>query len=150
MHRPARERLEEYLAGRCGEDAHFDSCEDCRVQAGEMADQARRLRLLATVEEVEPLPGFYARVRDTIDARRSAGTWILFADPGFARGLTYAALTLVVVLGSYFVYSEQETRFQASSPASFLAADPMPGRQVGMDPQRDREMILVSLASYQE
>jgi len=142
--------LEEYLAGRGGGDAHFDSCEDCRVQAGEMADQARLLRLLTAPDEVEALPGFYARLLDTIEARRGTGTLALFADPGFARRLTYAAATLVVILGSYFIYSEQEPQFQVASPVSFMAAEPAAGRQVGTDPRHDREMVLVSLASYQE
>jgi hypothetical protein len=115
-----------------------------------MADHARMLRLLSAAEEVEPLPGFYARLLGTIETQRNAGTWAMFAEPGFARRLTYAALTAVVILGSYFIYSEQQTQLQAASPASFLAADPIGGTQVGMDPQRDREMVLVSLASYQE
>ncbi len=150
MHRPARERLEEYLAGRSEVDSHFDDCEDCHRAADEMADQARMLRLLAANEEIEPTPGFYGRLLDTIETRRNSGLWALFADPGFARRLTYAALTIVVVLGSYFIYTEQGPQFEDSNPASFLAADPIGGRPVGTDPQHDREKVLVSLASYQE
>jgi predicted anti-sigma-YlaC factor YlaD len=142
--------LEEYLAGRAGADSHFDDCKDCRSDAGEMADQARMLRLLAAAEEIEPQAGFYARLLDAIETRRNAGAWTMFADLAFARRLTYAALAVIVILGSYLVYSEREPEFHTSSPASLLAADPMGGRQVGMDPERDREMVLVSLASYRE
>jgi predicted anti-sigma-YlaC factor YlaD len=156
MHRSARECLEEYLAGGGSRnvpgafDSHLEGCERCRREAEEMAAQAQMLRLLGTNEETEPLPGFYARVLETVAARSSMGTWAMFADPGFARRLTYAALTLVIVLGSYLVYSEQGQRYDTSSPARFMAAEPLGRTQVGADPQHDRDTVLVSLASYQE
>ena len=115
-----------------------------------MADQARMLRLLGTDEEIEPLPGFYARVLETLEARRSVGTWAMFADTGFARRLTYAALTLVIILGSYLVYLERGPQHDASRPVHLMAAEPLGQTHVGADPQRDRELVLVSLASYQE
>ena len=156
MHRPARGHLEEFLAASeagkvAGDlDSHLEGCERCRREAEEMADQARMLRLLGTDEEIEPLPGFYARVLDTLEARRSIGTWAMFADPGFARRLTYAALTLVVILGSYLVYLERGPQHDASGPVRLMAAEPLGRTHVGADPQRDRELVLVSLASYQE
>ena len=74
----------------------------------------------------------------------------MFADPGFARRLTYAALTLVIILGSYLVYLEQGPQHDVSGPMHLMAAEPLGQTHVGADPQRDRELVLVSLASYQE
>ncbi|MFB3775978.1 MAG: anti-sigma factor [Bryobacteraceae bacterium] len=157
MHRAARDRLEEYLAGdgtRGGPEelrSHLEGCERCRREAEEMADQARLIRLLAAEEETEPAPGFYARVMDTIAARQGEGVWAMLAEPFFARRLTYAALALVIVLGSYLVYSERQgAHYAASGPAHLLAAEPLGRTYVGSNPQRDRDVVLVSLASYKE
>jgi predicted anti-sigma-YlaC factor YlaD len=155
MHRPIKERLEEYLreAGELRDpeefSSHMQSCAHCRQEVEGMAEQARLLRILEAPEEIEPAPGFYARVMEALEARRRAPLWYAFVDPAFARRLIYASLATVVILGSYLVYSEQGPGLDASSPMSFMAVESA-DRQVGTDPQRDREVVLLSLASYQE
>jgi hypothetical protein len=155
MHRPIKERLEEYLqkAGKLrGPEefsSHMESCQRCRREVEGMAEQARLLRLLETPEEIKPAPGFHARVMETVEARRRAPLRYAFMDPGFTRRFIYASLAAVVILGSYLVYSEQGPRLDTSGPMSFLAAESVE-RHVGTDPQRDRDVVLLSLASYEE
>ena len=155
MHRPIKQRLEEYLlrAGRLEDpkefDPHMKSCGRCRQEVEGMAEQARLLRLLEAPAEIEPAPGFYARVMGSLEATRGAPLWYEFLDPAFARRLTYACLATVVILGSYLVYSGQGPQSVVSNAVSFMAAESSDSH-LGADPQRDRETVLVSLASYQE
>jgi predicted anti-sigma-YlaC factor YlaD len=150
MHKPVKERLEEYLRGvKDPSESHLDSCEDCRQQVQVMQDHAALLRLLAAPSQIEPDPGFYARAMEAIEAHRRASVWFAFMDPDFGRRLSLASLVLVLLLGSYLVLTQQGAYLDPSSPVSFMAAEP-PGHHVGTDPQRDREMVLLSLASYRE
>ncbi len=155
MHRPIKERLEEYLRGRgharIPEEfrSHMETCNGCRQEVEGMTEQARLLRLLEAPEAIEPAPGFYARVLQTLEARRRAPVWYALTDAAFTRRLIYASLATVVILGSFLVYSEQGSRFDVTSPMSFMAAGSAE-RHVGADPQRDRDVVLVALASYEE
>jgi anti-sigma factor RsiW len=156
MHKSVRERLEEYLRG-AGEEgrlaefrAHMGSCEECREEVGAMEANAHLLRVLRADEEIEPRPGFYAYVMEQIDARRDATIRHALLDPAFGRRLIFASLATVVVLGSYLFYVEQGPVFEASSPVTIMAAEPPDHTQLGADPQRDREEVLLTLASYEE
>lgn len=155
MHKPVKERLEEYLRGMREGGAladfhsHVGECERCRREVQAMEAQAGLLRVLAAPEEIEPRAGFYARAMEAIEARRRASVWFAFLDPTIGRRLTFASLGIVLLLGSYLVFVQQEPPFEASSPVTFMAAEPA-SHLVGADPQQDRELVLVSLASYQE
>jgi hypothetical protein len=115
-----------------------------------MADQARLMRLLRSEEDLEAAPGFYARVMSAVEARQKAPVLQAFTDAAFARRLIYACLATVIILGSYLVYTEQATPFGNPDPVGFLAANVPGDSHVGTDQQRDREVVLVSLASYRE
>jgi len=156
MHKPIKERLEEYLRG-AGEQghlvefrAHLGGCESCREEVGAMETQAHLLRVLGEAEEVEPAAGFYARVVEIIEARRVASLGNVFLEPAFERRVIFASLAAVILLGSYLVYAERGPAFEASSPVTIMAAEPLDHGKFGADPQRDREAVLLSLASYQE
>jgi predicted anti-sigma-YlaC factor YlaD len=156
MHRPIKERLEEYLRG-AGEQghlvefrAHLGGCEDCREEVVAMEAQAQLLRVLSAAEEVEPAAGFYARVMESIEARRVASLGNVFLEPAFERRLIFASLVTVIVLGSYLFYTERDFSFEASSPVRIMAVQPLDQGKLGADPQHDREEVLLSLASYQE
>ena len=156
MHKPIKERLEEYLRG-AGEQghlvefrAHLGGCENCREEVGAMEAQARLLRVLGEAEEVEPAVGFYARVMEIIEARRVVSLGNVFLEPAFERRLIFASLAAVIVLGSYLFYTERSPSFETFSPVSIMAVQPLDQGKFGADPQRDREAVLLSLASYQE
>jgi predicted anti-sigma-YlaC factor YlaD len=156
MHGPVKERLEEYLgaAGPPGDrpevDSHLRGCDTCRTELEAMADQARLMRRLRAEEDLEAASGFCARVMSAVEARQKAPVLHAFADPVFGRRLVYACLATVLVLGSYLVYTEQAAPFGNPDPVGFFAANAAGDQHVGMDQQRDREVVLVSLASYRE
>src|SRR3982750_402268 len=105
---------------------------------------------LRPVQEFEPAPGLYARVRNRIDAQTKTSVWNLFSDSLFAKRLSYASLTFLLLLGTYFVSTnERDLPLQSSTPEAILAGDEQM-QPVGSDPQRDRAVVLVNLASYQE
>jgi hypothetical protein len=52
--------------------------------------------------EVEPDPGFYARVMNRIETQAKPSVWSLFAESMFAKRLAYASATFLVV-GVVFV-----------------------------------------------
>jgi len=122
-------------------------------QNEEFLDDARLtelFRAIQPVQEVEPLGGFYARVRNRIDGQAKTSVWNLFSDSLFAKRLSYASLTFLVLLGTYFVSTnERDLPLQSSTPEAILAGDEQL-QPVGSDPQRDRAVVLVNLASYQE
>jgi hypothetical protein len=156
MHKPIKERLEEYLRG-AGEQghlvefrAHLGSCGSCREEVGAMEAQARLLRVLGKAEKIEPAAGFYARVMEIIETRRVVSLGNAFLEPAFERRLIFASLAAVILLGSYLFYTEQRPSFEASSPVTIMAAEPLDQDRFGADPQSDREAVLLSLASYQE
>ena len=115
-----------------------------------MAEQARLMRRLRAEEDLEAAPGFYARVLSAVEARQKAPVLYAFTDPAFGRRLVYACLATVVILGSYLLYTEQAAPFGNPDPVGFFAASVAGDRHVGTDQQRDREVVLVSLASYRE
>ncbi len=108
------------------------------------------LHSLRADAEVEPDPGFYARVMNRIDTQSKTSIWSIFGDSLFARRLSYASLTFLVLLGTYFVSTTEANQpLTASTPEAILAGEEQP-QPVGQDPQRDRAVVLVNLASYQE
>ncbi len=69
--------------------------------------------LLATLragEEMEPGPGFYARVLQRIEEQRIDSFWSFFIDSPFSRRLAVASLTIALALGSYVVSAERNER----------------------------------------
>jgi hypothetical protein len=155
MHGPIKQRLEEYLRDAAGlrdpEEfrSHMESCESCRREVEGMAEQARLLHLLEAPEQIEPAAGFYGRVIEALEARQRAPVRYAFMDPSFTRRFIYASLAAVLLLCSYLVYSEQTGGFEEPGAMGFLAAEPVEPH-VGADPRHDRDVLLVSLASYQE
>lgn len=157
MHSPIKENLEEYLqsAGSVRPPAemgsHLEGCERCRGEVESMAAQGRLLRELRSEEDIEAAPGFYARVMAAVEARQRASGLLAFADSPFGRRFVYACLATVILLGSYLVYTERSSLpFGHHSPVRLLVADASRDSHVGADQQRDREVVLTSLASFRE
>ena len=153
MHQLIRERLEEYLSGmkdtgRVREiEDHLATCEQCRQAVDDMRRQSELLKVLRSPAEMEPAPGFYARVIDRIESQKTTSVWDALLEPALARRIAYASLTLLVLLGTLAVSVDREEDMVASSPEMILAEEPiMP--PFGVDQQRDRDVVLVNLTTY--
>ncbi len=158
MHRSSKEHLERYLdgsrhwSGRAEFESHIDGCRECREEVAAISAQASLLRVLDAGQEVAAAPGFYAAVMAAIDARRRPRVADAFLDPAFGRRLVYACLASLLVLSSLLFYSVRQSGLGAFGPAASFAGLAPETRHVGSggDPRTDRELVLVSLASYQE
>ena len=85
-----------------------------------------------------------------IDAQRQASLPYALSQPALGWRLIFAASAAVLLLGSFLAYTERTPAFADSSVVTIMAVGPEVYGAVGSDPQRDRETVLVSLASYQE
>jgi len=150
MHGPIRDHLEELLgknAGRLDSRAHLASCDECTSELAEMRRQARMLRALRVGEDIEPAPGFYARVLQRIEERRLTSMWSVLIDTPFGKRLALASLALALVLGTWVIGLEKEDGHLGSGPiiAQQVADVPVIGDQT-----QQRDAVLVNLASYSE
>jgi hypothetical protein len=136
-----------------------------------MREQAAVLRQLRAAE-VEPRPGFYARVLERIEAQTPSSVFTLFFDSLFGRRIAMASLALALLLGVYVISSEQMAEPQVASvdalPRVTLVSD-----QVSDMPQNlpdvfsdgvfsgnaqprlvtsapDQDAVLVNLVTYRE
>jgi hypothetical protein len=152
MHEPLKGRIEDYLHG--GKhlpdvEQHLAQCSPCAAEAAEMKKHAELFRSLKATDIPEPDAAFYARVMNRIETQAKPSIWNIFGESLFAKRLAYASLTFALLLGTYFVSFGEDTQFANSSPEMLMSAEPNPA-EVGSDPQKDREAILVNLATYQE
>ncbi len=161
MHEPIRENLEEFLKGSARQmpqefQAHLEACEACATELRLLENQSKMLQSLRCDGDIEPRAGFYARVMERIEARGPASIWTLLLEPSFGRRLALASATLVVLLGTYLVTSESGYNSGDNSIASNpVVYDATPSRVdvAGADTlqqQRQRDAVLVNLASYHE
>ena len=152
MQQPIRDNLEDYLSGmdedgrRQFEDLLANN-DESRQLVEAMGQQSEMLQVLRAPEEAEPSPGFYARVLDRIESERPASVWDVFLQPVFAKRLAYASLTMLLLLGVLTVSVETEPDVFASSPEVILSEQPV-SPDLGVDQQRDRDVVFVNLATY--
>ena len=124
MHRIIRDHLEQVLGERPPAPAHpagkhLAECEECRDAVAGMRSQAAMLRQWRTpAAEMEPRPGFYARVLERIEAQTPTSVFTLFFDSLFARRIAMASLALALMLGVYVISSEQTAEPQIASGAA--------------------------------
>ena len=154
MHEPVKGRLEEYLRGGDFADVeeHLRTCEGCRNEVSFMKAQSSLFGVFRAPAGVEPSPGFYARVMNRVETEVKPSPWSLFGESLFAKRLAYASVTFLVLLGSFFVSSTQSSDdfLAENAPESILAGEQMPEPVNMQDSQRDREVILVNLATYEQ
>jgi anti-sigma factor RsiW len=154
MHEPLKGRIEDYLHGGThmpDVEQHLANCPPCSAEAAEMKKQAELFRSLKFAGEIEPDAAFYARLMNRIETGAKPSIWNIFGESVFAKRLGYASLTFVVLLGAYFVSSTgADQQFANSSPEMLMSDDQHSPQVVGTDPQKDREAVLVNLATYQE
>jgi len=151
MPEPVVEGLEEYLAGSARGarlatiEQHLASCQSCRLAIAQMRAHQQLLQELRGPDECRPAPGFYVRVMQRIDARRSASIWSVFLQPAFSRRLSYASLALLVVLSAAVWQGSGEPVIDQGNPMVVFALD-MPDAP-GLDPGHDRAVVLTHLVS---
>lgn len=154
MHEPVRRRLEEFLRGGSGfadVESHLSHCEGCRREVESMRAQAELFRALRAPAGLEPGAGFYARVMNRIETGTRPSPWSLFGESLFAKRLVYASATFLVLLGTMLLSSTREDDLAAGgSPELILAGHEDPEPVLMVDQQKDREVILVNLATYQQ
>lgn len=153
MQQPIRGKLEDYLSGMDEEnrrefDALLAEDDESRRQVEEMQRHSNLLRTLRAPDEMDPSPGFYARVMDRIESERPVSVWDVFLEPMFAKRVAYASLALLLVLGFLTVSVETGPDVYASSPEVILSEAPV-SPALGVDQQRDRNVVLVNLATYE-
>lgn len=155
MHGLIREHLEDYLRDKQGRkipaefDNHLRSCDQCREELSWIQEQSRLVRSLASARAMDPPAGFYARVLDRIESRQSSSIWNVFLEPAFGRRIAATSLALACLLGGYLAFTEARNVPARSNPEAIMAVEEHPPG-LGTDVQRDRETILVTLATYHE
>ena len=185
MHRIIRDHLEQVLAGPGSAPEHpagkhLAECAECRDRVALMREQAavlRQLRVAGREAEIEPRPGFYARVLERIEMQGPGSVWALFFDSLFGRRIAMASLALALLVGVYVVSSEQNSQPEmagvAALPQAILVSDivsdlpqDLPGVfsdsafSGGIFPDKgqprlvtgapDQDAVLVNLVTYRE
>lgn len=154
MHEPVLERLEEYLHSRqpiAEVEEHLRICSGCREEVEQMRKQSDLFQVLKAPADIEPIGAFYSRVMNRIETQARPSVWNLFGESLFAKRLAYASMTLLVLFGTFLVSSQPSDEAIASNePEVILAGNEQAGPPIGSDPQRDREAVLVNLATYSQ
>jgi hypothetical protein len=169
MHPEIRHNLEDFLRGDdhrspsgsglpARVEAHLGECAGCSGELAALREQSQMLRSLrsetAGAESVEPRPGFYARVVERIQAQ-PISIWSVFLERKFGFRLAVASAALVALLGAYLITSEPSGPEFVSSPAVVQTAvrsatQASLEQQERLQQQRERDAVLVDLASYRQ
>jgi anti-sigma factor RsiW len=156
MHDIVRDNLEDYLRlnggsqGSVEVERHLSTCAECREAVGYMRETSSVLASLRAPAESDPSPGFYDRVMNRIESERKPSVWSLLLDPIFGKRLVYAALTLVVMLSTYLVSTENSADLTIASAPETILSNQSRTPVLTSDTERDRDVILVNLATYKE
>lgn len=141
MHRDIREYLEDVLAGDSPPAAqkHLDQCTECCSEIRDLRSQAALFSQLRG-PEVEPRPGFYARVIERIGNEGPGSIWNLFIESAFGRRIAVAAFSLALLLGAVLFTMERGEPVLAGDPAGypqFLHTPDVASTSPGVSPNAD-------------
>ena len=161
MHRVTQDYWEELLDGVLPENhqvyAHLKQCIECtdEVEAMRLQNDMFQAWSFDTADvpkgiDIEPRPGFYARVLDRIDAQRPSSIWTLFSESLFGRRLATASLALALITAASIV--GQESYSQDPDAQAAVELDPLyPSagiQQAVMNTSSNNGTMLMSLVSY--
>ncbi|MCC7342580.1 MAG: hypothetical protein IT170_15970 [Bryobacterales bacterium] len=113
-----------------------------------MCEQARFLRDMRCPDDVCLRPGFALRVMARIESEKPASIWDLFVSPALSKKLAFASLALMAMLAGFVVARSAEQTMMTVETQRVLMEPEHPGN-LGTDPVRDRQNMLVTLANYQ-
>jgi len=162
MHRLIRDHIEEVLAdsapavvdqrARQRVEEHLEHCDGCRAAVASMREQRVLLReTWKAPKELEPRPGFYARVMERIEAEGPGSIWNMFFESPFGRRIAVASLALAVLLGTYLVSSEETgNRFLGGEPqqVQLIPGEDQPGLVLAQGGEPSKDAVLVNLVTY--
>lgn len=112
-----------------------------------MCEHADLIRELRCPQPVQLDAGFTARVMARIEADKPASIWDLFVSPALAKQLTFASLVLMAMLAGFlFARSSEQALLSRHTERTLIRVEHP--ENLGMDPQRDRQNMLATLASY--
>lgn len=164
MDRQIRDNLEDYVRGamepatlREFEQRLSKSDEETRRTVAIMREQSGMIReTFQVADDLSPAAGFYGRVMACIETDRSNSVWWAFLEPQFSRRLAYASLTLLVLLSltMFTTAPESEETIAGAEATSYHVMDAMaqqePAPVTGENPDEDRDVVLVNLATHEE
>jgi anti-sigma factor RsiW len=160
MHILLRENLEGYLSGKLDPAArqeletHLAACPGCREEWEILRSSAEDIRALRPPQgmDLDPAPGFYARVMESIDTQRGVPFWAMLLDPAFGRRLAFASLMMLALLGAYVAAFDQTDYSSQHLPEAILAGQ-VPGVPLSRAPHfnsnlaHNRSAVLASLVT---
>lgn len=155
MHQPIQDHVEEYMNDPGDRKispefhAHLGNCGSCAQEVEAFQAQRLSLHSLRAPANAEPNPGFYARVLNRIEVQTPDSFLAVFLEPAFGRRLAFACLTLVVLMGTYLAKTEPGSDL-AKPSGVVISQKPAAGFEDGTVNTRQRDAVLVNLASYQE
>jgi hypothetical protein len=116
-----------------------------RDRVGEM------LLSLRPPEEMEPAPGFYARVMQRIEEQsRTSSIWSVFIDSPFGKRLVFASLSVALALGSYVVAQEsRDGHLWGTSLVASAASDRHYDMPVMGSQEEQRDAVLANIAEHE-
>lgn len=159
MHRLIQDHLEELLAETAlppnhPASLHLRNCNECREVIGAMQAQNELLRAWSVASdsdnEVEPRPGFYARVLEQIGAQRPISIWALFTESMLGRRLATASLAAALALGLFVVGTEQGSTEEARVTEQLDPLYPAAGFTDLMAANNSSGAVFMNLVSYKE
>lgn len=157
MHRLIRDHLEEVLGGDSlspehPAGKHLAECEECRNEVSLMRGHGEILREWHA-SEVDPRPGFYARVMERIETQGPVSIWNLFFDSVFGRRIAIASLALALLLAGFMVGTERMPEGETAGSVDAILSVPQlndSNRMIQTASAPDQDAVLVNLVTYRE
>ncbi len=159
MHRLIHDHLEEVLAKTTlpashPASSHLRDCTECREVVGAMRSQNELLHALSlsfeSASEMEPRPGFYARVLEQIAVQGPVSNWALFTDLVMGKRLVTASLAAALAMGLFVVTSERNFAEEARATEQLDPLYPAAGFPTDlMAANSSSSAVFVNLVSYQ-
>lgn len=157
MHRLIQDHLEELLAETSlplnhPASAHLRDCNECRevIEAMQAQNELLRAWSVASDSEVEPRPGFYARVLEQIGTQRPVSIWTLFTESLIGRRLATASVAAALALGLFVVGTEQGVTEEARATEQLDPLYPAAGFTDLMAANNTSGAVFMNLVSYKE